>query len=54
MVKQILSYIKDVNRFVNKINNFSVPAFVIMGVRSLYTSIPNNKGIGATKEIYDN
>ena len=55
MVKQIPSYIKDINHFINKVNNFSVPVnsiLVTMDVRSLYTSIPNNKGIAATKNRY--
>ena len=49
-VKQIPSY------FINKINNFSIPVnsiLVTMDVRSLCTSIPNNKGIAATKKRYN-
>ena len=56
VVKQIPSYIKDTNHFINKVNNFSVPVnsiLVTMDVRSLYTSIPNNEGIAATKKRYD-
>ena len=56
VVKQIPSYIKDTNHFINKVNNFSVPVnsiIVTMDVRSLYTSIPNNEGIAATKKRYD-
>ena len=56
VVKQIPSCIKDTNHFINKINNFSVPfnsIWVTMDVRSLYISIPNNKGIAATKKRYD-
>ena len=56
LVKQIPSYIKDTNHFINKVNNFSVPVnsiLVTMDVRSLYTSIPNNEGIAATKKRYD-
>ena len=44
VVKQIPSYIKDTNYFINKANNFSVPVnsiLVTMDVRSLYTSILN-------------
>ena len=50
------SCIKDTNHFINKVNNFSVPVnsiLVTMDVRSLYTSIPNNEGIAATKKRYD-
>ena len=56
VVKQIPSNIKDTNHFINKVNNFSVPVnsiLVTMDVRSLYTSIPNNEGIAATKKRYD-
>ena len=56
MVKQIPSYIKDTNHFINKVNNFSVlvnSILVTMDVRSLCTSIPNNGGIAATKTRYD-
>ena len=56
MVKQIPLNIKDTNHFINKVNNFSVPVnsiLVTMDVRSLYTSIPNNEGIAATKKRYD-
>ena len=55
VVKQIPSYIKDTNHFINKVNNFSVPVnsiLVTMDVRSLNTSIPNNEGIAATKKSY--
>ena len=56
VVKQIPSYIKDTNHFINKVNNFSVPVnsiLVTMDARSLYTSIPCNEGIAATKKRYD-
>ena len=56
VVKQIPSYIKDINHFINRINNFSVPVnsvLVTMDARSLYTNIPNNEGITATKKRYD-
>ena len=46
VVKQIPSYTKDTNHFINKVNNFSVPVnsiLLTMDVRSLYTSIPNNE-----------
>ena len=56
MVKQIPSYIKDKNHFIDKVNKFFVPfnsILVAMDVRSLYTSIPDNEGIVATKKRYD-
>ena len=56
VVKQIPSYIKDTNHFINKVNNFSilVNSILVTGdVRSLYTSIPNNEGIAAAKTRYD-
>ena len=55
VVKQIPSYIKDTNHFINKVNNFSVPVnsiLVTMHVRSIYTILPNSKGIAATKKRY--
>ena len=48
LVKEIPSYIKDTNDFINKIDNFAVPLnsfLVTMDVKSLYASIPNNEGI---------
>ena len=57
VVKQIPLYMQDTNRFINKVNNFSVPVNSIlftMNVRSLYTSTPNNEGIAAAKKRYDN
>ena len=57
VIKHVPSYIKDKNHFINKVNNFSVlvnSILVTMDVRSLYTSIPNNQGIAATKKRYDN
>ena len=56
VVKQIPSYKKDTNHFINRVNNFSVPInsiLVTMNVRSLYTNITNNEGIAATKKRYD-
>ena len=53
MVKEIPSYRNDPNKFINKVNNFSVPInliLVTMSVKSLYTSVPNNEGIAATKQ----
>ena len=55
-MKQIPSYIKDTNHFINKVNNFSVPInsiSVTMDVRLLNTSIPNNQGIATTKKRFD-
>ena len=52
LVREIPSYIKDTNDFVNKINNFNVLEnlfLVTMDVKALYTNIPNNDGIAAVK-----
>ena len=58
IVKQIPSYVKDTNDFINKINAVkSVPKnsyLVTMDVRSLYTNIPNAEGISAVKRELDN
>ena len=57
LVRKIPSYIKDANDFISKINNFLAPPnslLVTMDVKSLYTSIPNNKGIASVKKKYDN
>ena len=57
VVKEIPSYIKDTNQFISKVNDFSGPVnsiLVTVDVRSLCTSIPNNKGIAATKKKYEN
>ena len=56
LVREIPSYIKDTNDFINKIDNFAVPPnsfLVTMDVKSLYTSIPNNEGIASVKKKYD-
>ena len=57
IVKQIPSYVKDTNDFINKINAAkSVPKnsyLVTMDVRSLYTNIPNAEGISAVKRGFD-
>ena len=57
IVKQIPSYVKDTNDFINKINAVkSVPKnsyLVTMDVRSLYTNIPNAEGISAVKRAFD-
>ena len=58
IVKQIASYVKDINDFINKINAVkSVPKnsyLVTMDVRSLNTNIPNAEGISAAKRAFDN
>ena len=58
IVKQIPSYVKDTNDFINKINAVkSVPKnsyLVTMDVRSLYTNIPNAEGMSAVKRAFDN
>ena len=58
IVKQLPSYVKDTNDFINKINAVkSVPKnsyLVTMDVRSLYTNIPNAEGISAMKRGFDN
>ena len=49
-------YFKDTNDFINKIDNFAVPSnsfLVIMDVKLIYTSIPNNGGIASVKKKYD-
>ena len=56
LVREIPSYIKDTNNFINKIDNCTVPPnsfLVTMDVKSLYTSIPNNEGIASVKKKYD-
>ena len=57
IVKQIPSYVKDTNRFINKINNFPVPEnsfLVTMNAKLLYKSIPKSKGITVIRRKYDN
>ena len=58
IVKQIPSYVKDTNDFINKINAVkSVPKnsyLITMDVRSLYTNIPKAGGISAVKRAFDN
>ena len=58
IVKQIPSYVKDTNDFINKINAAkSVPKnsyLVTMDVRSLYTNVPNSEGISAVKRAFKN
>ena len=58
IMKQIPSYVKDTNNFINKINALkSVPKtsyLVTMDVRSLHTNIPNTEKISAVKRAFDN
>ena len=48
LAREMPSYVKDTNDFINKINKFPVPPnslLVTMDVKTLYTSIPNNGGL---------
>ena len=58
IAKEIPSYVKDTNDFINKINAVkSVPKnsyLVTMDVTSLYTNIPNAEGISAVKRAFAN
>ena len=58
IVKQIPSYVKGTKDFINKINAVkSVPKnsyLVTMGLRSLYTNIPNTEGISVVKRAFYN
>ena len=56
LVREIPSYIKDTNDFINKIDIFPVPPnslLVTIDVKSLYTSIHSNEGIASVKKKYD-
>ena len=56
LVREIPSYIKNTNDFINKINNFAVPPnslLVTMDVNSLYINIPNNEEIASVKKKCD-
>ena len=56
IMKEIPSYIKDTNDFINKINNHNIPKvsiFVTLDVKSFYTSIPNPEGIAAVKKAHE-
>ena len=53
-MKEIASYVKDTNDFINKINNHNIPTesiFVTLDVKSLCISIPNPEGIAAVKKF---
>ena len=55
-MREIPSYIKDTNDYINKIYNFAVPInsfLVTIDAKSLYTNIPNNEGIASVKKKYD-
>ena len=55
-MKEIPSYLKDTNDFINKINNHNIPKesiFVTLDVKYLYTSIPNPEGIAAAKKAHE-
>ena len=56
VVKEILSYITDLNDFARKINNFTVAKdslSVTMDVKSLHTSILYHEGMAAVKKRYE-
>ena len=49
-MRKLPLYIKDTDDFINKISNFpGLPKLllVVMDIKSLYTSIPNNKEIAS-------
>ena len=55
-MKEIPSYVKDTNDFINNINNHNMPKesiFVALDVKSFYTSIPNPEGIAAVKKAHE-
>ena len=55
LVREIPSYIKDTNDFINKIDKFAVPPnrfLITMDVKSSCTSIPNNERIASVKKKY--
>ena len=56
IMKEISSYVKDTNDFINKINNHNIPKesiYVTLDVKSLYTSIPSPEGIATVKKAQD-
>ena len=57
LVKSILSYTKDTNDFLLKLQNIrDLPAeilLVTLDVISLYTNIPHEEGLNACREILD-
>ena len=58
IVKNIPSYVRDTTDFLQKLDKVKhVPndcLLVTLDVKSLYTNIPNNEGIKAVREAYDN
>ena len=58
IVKNIPSYVRDTTDFLQKLDKVkNVPndcLLVTLDVESLYTNIPNNEGIKAVREAYDN
>ena len=55
-MKELPSYVKHTNNFINKINNQNIPKesiFVALDVKSFYTSIPNPEGIAAVKKAHE-
>ena len=54
-MKEIPSYVKDTNDFINNINNHNIPKesiIVALDVKSFYTSIPNPEGIATVKKAH--
>ena len=58
IVKNIPSYVKDTTDFLQKLDKVkNIPndcLLVTLDVKSLYTNIPNNEGIKAVRDAYDN
>ena len=58
IVKNIPSYVRDTTDFLQKLDKVkNIPndcLLVTLDVKSLYTNIPNNEGIKAVREAYDN
>ena len=58
IVKNIPSYVRDTTDFLQKLDKVkNVPndcLLATLDVKSLYTNIPNNEGIKAVREAYDN
>ena len=57
IVKEIPSYIKNTQDFLKKLEKVKdIPQeslLVTLDIKSLYTNIPNNKGIKVVKESYE-
>ena len=58
IVKNVPSYVRDTTDFLqklDKVKNIPNDCFLVtLDVKSLYTNIPNNEGIKAVREAYDN